>query len=40
MWNNTLSRINHALDSILNAAIIVCFNAVLVYMLAEASGLV
>lgn len=40
MWNHRLSRINHALDSILNAMISAGFGVVLLAMLAEASGLI
>lgn len=40
MWNDRISRINHALDSVLNATICVGFSAVFVYMLAQAGGLV
>lgn len=40
MWNDTLSRINHALDSILSATISLGFTSVLVYMLAQAAGLI
>jgi hypothetical protein len=40
MWNDRLSRINHALDSILSAMISAGFSVVLVCMLAEAGGLI
>ena len=39
MFIDPLSRINHALDSMLSVTISVGFTAVLVYALAQAGGL-